>query len=67
MNKFLVLYQTEKPMVPFFDQLLEDIIHSFASTFMLAEMLKASKACLSLSKITFKDPSCHKRATDVNP
>ena len=67
LNKFLVLYQTKKPMVPFFTQSLEDIIHSFASTFMLAEKLKTSKACLSLCKIIFKDPSCHKRATDFNP
>ena len=65
--KFLVLYQTEKPMVTFIAQSVEDIIHSFISTFMLEEKFKAAKTCLSLSKINFKDYSCHKRATDANP
>ena len=58
-NKFLVLYQAEKPMVPFIGQSLEDIICSFAPTFMLAENLKAAKTCLCLPKINFNDRSSH--------
>lgn len=67
LNKFLVLYQTKKPMVPFITQSLEEIVRSFASTFMLAEKLEAAETWLSLSKISYKDPSCHKRATGANP
>ena len=58
-NKFLVLYQGEKPIVPFIGQSLEDIICSFAPTFMLAENLKAAKTCLCLPKINFNDRSSH--------
>ena len=31
------------------------------------KITKAVETCLSLSKINFNYPSCHKRATDVNP
>lgn len=59
LNKFLVFYQTEKPIVPFIGQSLEDIICSFPSTFMLAEKLKAAKTCLSLPKINLNGACCH--------
>ena len=31
LNKFLVTYQTEKPMVPFLADSLEDILRTFSS------------------------------------
>ena len=66
LNKFLVLYQTDNRMVPFIAQSFEEIIHQFASTFILSEKLKAATSLVSLSKIDFKDGSCHKRAADVS-
>ena len=66
LNKFLVLYQTDNPMVPFIAQSLEEIIRQFASTFILSEKLKAATSLVSLSKIDFKDGTCHKRAADVS-
>ena len=65
LNKFLVLYQTEKPMVPFLANSLEDMIRSFASTFLIADKLKEANTCLKLSKLNFKDANFHKRPTDV--
>lgn len=65
LNKFLVLYQTDKPMVPFLASSLEDMIRSFASTFLLADKLKEANTCLKLSKINFKDVNLHKRPVDV--
>ena len=66
LNKFLLLYQTDNPMVPFIAQSLEEIIRQFASTFILSEKLKAATSLVSLSKIDFKDRTCHKRAADVS-
>ena len=60
-----MLYQTEKPMVLFIAKSLEDIC-LFTSSFILGKKFKATKTCLTLSKITFKDSSFHKRATHVN-
>ena len=65
LNKFLVLYQTEKPMVPFLANSLEDMIRCFASTFLIADKLKEANTCLKLSKLNFKDANFHKRPTDV--
>ena len=53
-------------MVPFVVQLLEEIIRQFASTYILLEKLKAATSLVSLSKIDFKNGSCHKRAADVS-
>ena len=66
LNKFLLLYQTDNPMVPFIAQSLVEIIRQFASTFILLEKLKAATSLVSLSKIDFKDGSCHKKAADVS-
>ena len=65
LNKFLVLNQTEKPMVPFLANSLEDMIRSFASTFVIADKLKEANTCLKLSKLNVKDSNFHKRPTDV--
>ena len=65
LSKFLVLYQTEKPMVPFLANSLEDMIRSFASTFLIPDKLKEANTCLKLSKLNFKDANFHKRPTDV--
>ena len=53
-------------MVPFIAQSLVEIIRQFASTFILLEKLKAATSLVSLSKIDFKDGSCHKKAADVS-
>ena len=63
--KFIVLYQAEKSMVPFITQSLEGIIHSFGSTLILAEKVKAAKTCFSLFKINLKEPSYHKKNTEI--
>ena len=60
LNKILVLYHTDNVMVPFIAQSLEEIIRQFALTVILTEKLKAATSLLSLSKIDFKDGSCHK-------
>ena len=65
LNEFLVLYQTEKPMVPFLVNSLEYMIRSFASTFLIADKLKEANTCLKLSKLNLKDANFHKRPTDV--
>ena len=65
LNAFLVLFQTDKPMVPFLGQSIEDLIRKFASMFVLADTLKAANTCLSLSKIDFLSASNHKRPADV--
>ena len=65
LNKFLVLYQTGKPMVPSLANSLEDMMRSFASTFLIADKLKEANACLKLSKLNFKDANFHRRPTDV--
>ena len=55
LNKFLVAYQTEKPMVPFLAHSIEDI-RSFSSMFLLKEdTLNKANTCLLLSKLHFKD------------
>ena len=51
LNKFLIPFQTDKPMVPFLAQSLK---------------LTAATTCLKLSKIDFKDQSFHKRPSDVS-
>ena len=61
-----MLYQTDNPMVPFIAQSLEEIIRQFTSALILSEKLKAAKSLVSLSKIDFKDGSCHKMAADVS-
>ena len=55
LNKFLVAYQTEKPMVHFLAQSIEDIIHSFSSMLLLKDTLNKANICLRLSKLYFKD------------
>ena len=64
LNKFLVLYQTEKPTVPFLANSLEDMIRSFTSNFLIADKLKEANTCLKLSKLNLKDANFHKRPTD---
>ena len=54
-------------MAPFLANSLEDMIRSFASTFLIAEKLKEANTCLKLSKLNFKDANFHKRPTDVLP
>ena len=55
----------EKSMVPFLVNSLEDMIRSFASTFLITDKLKEANACLKLSKLNFKDANIHKRPADV--
>ena len=66
LNTFLVLYQTEKPLVPFLAQSMEDaVIRLFSSTFMLGEKLKFARTCQALSKLNFKDSTCHECASEI--
>ena len=67
LNKFLVGYQTEKPMVPFLAQSIEDIICSFSSMFLLKDTLNKANTCLHLSKLHFKDRAIQKHGQDVDP
>ena len=67
LNKFLVAYQTEKPIVPFLAQSIEDILHSFSSVFLLKDTLNKANRCLHLSKLYFKDRAIQKHWQDVDP
>ena len=67
LNKLLVAYQTEKPMVPFLTQSLEDIIHSFSLMFLLKDALNKANTCLCLSKLHFRDRAIQKHGQDVDP
>ena len=66
LNKFLVAYQTEKPMVPFLAQSIEDIMCSFSSMFLLKDTLNKTNTCLRLSKFPFKDRAIQKHGQDVD-
>ena len=67
LNNFLVKFQTNKPMVPFLAQAIEEIMRLFGSSFLLKETLSKANTCLSLSKLNFNDPSLCKRPGDVDP
>lgn len=67
LNSFLVKFQTNNPMVPFLTQSLEEIIRSFASCFILKEVLVKANTCLRLTKIKFDDTNVHKPPVDVDP
>ena len=55
LSKFLVAYQTEKPMIPFLVQSVEDIICSFSSMFLLKDTLNEANTSQRLSKLHFRD------------
>ena len=67
LNKFLVAYQTEMPIVPFLAQSIEDIIRSFSSVLLLKDTLNKANRCLCLSKLYFKDRAIQKHWQDVDP
>ena len=67
LNKFLLKFQTDKPMVPFLAHALDEIIRNFCTSFLLKETLDNAKTCRLLSKVKFTDPSVQKRASDVDP
>ena len=67
LNKFLVGYQTKKPMVPFLAQSIEDIIRSFSLMFLLKDTLNKANTFLRLSKFYFKDRAIQKHGKDVDP
>ena len=52
-------------MVPFLAQPFEEIIHSYASKFLLKETSNNVNSCLHLSKIDVKDPLKQKHPVDV--
>ena len=52
-------------MVPFLANSFEDMIRSFASTFLITDKLKEANTGLKLSKLNFKDTNFHKQQTDV--
>ena len=66
LNKFLMIYQTEKPMVPFLADSLEDILRTFSSKFILKDTLKEATTSLKLIKLDFNDGMIHKRPADVD-
>ena len=67
LNKFLLNFQTDKPMVPFLDHALDEIIRNFCTSFLLKQTLDNVKTCRLLSKVKFTDPPVQKRALDVDP
>ena len=67
LNKFLLKFQTDKPMTPFLAHALDEIIRNFRTSFLLKATLDNTKTCRLLSKIKFTDPSVEKRASDVDP
>ena len=67
LNKFLLKFQTDKPMVPFLAHTLDEVIRKFCTSFLLKETLDNAKTCRLLFKVKFIDPSVQKRASDVDP
>ena len=66
LSKFLVAYQTEKPMIPFLVQSVEDIICSFSSMFLLKDTLNEANTSQRLSKLHFRDRAIQKYGQDVD-
>ena len=66
-KNFLVANQTEKPIVPFLRQSIEDIMRFFSQMFLLKDTLNKANTCLRLSKLPFKDRAIQKHGQDVDP
>ena len=53
-------------MVPFLAQSREEIIRTFASRFIIKDVLDKANTCIHLIKMNFKEASQHKRPENVD-
>ncbi|KAL3042124.1 hypothetical protein OYC64_020135 [Pagothenia borchgrevinki] len=63
---FLTLYQTDKPMLPFFSEDLFQLMKGLMGRFFKEEPMKEATTVLKLLHIPLQDSSIHKDATKIN-
>ena len=66
LHAFLVLFQTDNPMVPFLVETLEELIRSLFSKFILKRVVAKYSRSATLLKIDPTDVVNHKSIADVN-
>ena len=66
LNAFLVLFQTDNPMVPFLVETLEELIRSLFSKFILKRVVAKYSTSATLLKIDPTDVVNHKSIADVD-
>ena len=66
LNSFLVLYQTNKPMVPVLEDSLETLPWSLCGKFIRKDVLESAKAASLLIKLDVADKTNQKNINSVD-
>ena len=66
LNSFLVLFQSERPMVPLLTTILEDLIRQLCAKFIKNDILSNAQTTLALIKIDVTDVTKHKSIENIH-
>ena len=66
LNSFLLVFQTDKPMIPFFVEVLENLLRTLLAKFIKKDVLQTACFTLKLIKIDKSDTKVQKSAGDLD-
>ena len=66
LNSFLITFQSDKPMIPFLVETLEELLRLLCVKFIGKDTLDAACTTYALLKVDVTDTSNHKNASDID-
>ena len=66
LNSFLITFQSDKPMIPFLVETLEELLRLLCVKFIGKDTLDAARTTYALLKVDVTDTSNHKNASDID-
>ena len=66
LNSFLLVFQTDKPMIPFFVEVLENLLRTLLAKFIKKDVLQTACSTLKLIEIDISDKKLRTSVGDLN-